>query len=534
LSTVRPAPLRLLNIAAACVVSITAVIAGSVSSFSQSGPYTIYTADGRRSSLPVRMAGRNEIVSLQQLASIFKITVTEDALVGGLTLKSSGQTVLLIPGQSFASIGPGRVVSLPVPVERGRNGWEGPVELIRQAIGPALGLAVDHRRDRRVILVGDVRLPQISGRGEDQGANSRIVLDVRPATPFAATRSGDRLTLQFKAVAIDLTPITGLEPQFVTSARVEGTSLVFTLGPSTAGFRVDDSSPARIVIELQAPAPPPPPPPVVQNPSAPNTASASPGAPTAPAAPPVLDLTPVGTLRSIVIDPGHGGPDAGAKAPNDVAEKDVVLRLARRLKSAIEGRIGLRVLLTRDSDDEVPLDRRASLANNNKADLFISLHANASVRPTVAGAHVLSLRAADYQVEGPPREPAPLPVPVLGGGSRVIDVVPWDTAQLSSGAQSAAVASILRQRLTELGVPQLAGPTTELPLRTLVGANMPAVMVEVGFLSNPEDARALSESGDRAQKIVDAILLLLGDIRNGIRMPTSAASTSAPAPPGSR
>jgi N-acetylmuramoyl-L-alanine amidase len=514
------------------VVSIAAVIAGSVSSFGQSGPYMIYTPDGRRSSLPVRTAGRNEIVSLQQLASIFKITVTEDPLVGGLTLKGSGQTVLLIPGQSFASIGPGRVVSLPIPVERGRNGWEGPVELIRQAIGPALGLAVDHRRDRRVILVGDVRLPQISGRGEEQGANSRIVLDVRPATPFAATRSGNRLTLQFKAVAIDLTPITGLEPEFVTSARVEGTSLVFALGPSAAGFRVDDSSPARIVIDLQAPAPPPPP--VVQTPTAPNAASASPGATPAPAAPPVLDLTPVGTLRSIVIDPGHGGADAGAKGPNDVTEKEVVLRLARRLKSAIEGRIGLRVLLTRDSDDEVPLDRRASLANNNKADLFISLHANASVKPTVAGAHVLSLRAADYQVEGPPREPAPLPVPVLGGGSRVIDVVPWDTAQLSSGTQSATVASILRQRLAELGVPQLAGPTTELPLRTLVGANMPAVMVEVGFLSNPEDAKALSDSGDRAQKIVDAILLMLGDIRNGIRMPTSAAVTSAPTPPSSR
>jgi N-acetylmuramoyl-L-alanine amidase len=108
----------------------------------------------------------------------------------------------------------------------------------------------------------------------------------------------------------------------------------------------------------------------------------------------------------------------------------------------------------------------------------------------------------------------------------VIDVVPWDTAQIASGAQSAAVAGILRRRLGELGVPQLSGTVTELPLRTLVAANMPAIMIEVGFLSNAADTKALGEQGDRLSKIVDAILLMLGDIRSGI----PAAPPAPPAP----
>ncbi len=109
-----------------------------------------------------------------------------------------------------------------------------------------------------------------------------------------------------------------------------------------------------------------------------------------PPAAPTIDLSP-GTIRTVVIDPGHGGADVGSTGSGGTKEKDYTLQLARRVKATIEGRLGLRVLLTRDSDEDVPLDRRTALANNNKADLFVSLHANASVRPAVRGAQVLSL-----------------------------------------------------------------------------------------------------------------------------------------------
>jgi N-acetylmuramoyl-L-alanine amidase len=246
----------------------------------------------------------------------------------------------------------------------------------------------------------------------------------------------------------------------------------------------------------------------------------------------VFEITPAGGLRSIVIDPGHGGGDTGARGAGDTTEKEYVLRLARRIKTAVESRIGIRVILTRDGDDDVPLDRRASVANNNKADLYISLHTNASVRAGVGGIQVLSLRLDDYRGQVESTERAPLPVPVVGGGTRTIDVVPWDIAQLPYVEQSASVAAILQQRLQERGLPLFTGPVSRMPLRTLVGANMPAVMIEIGFLSNPQDARALGQA-EHSQKIVEAVLAMIADIRRGIpAAPAATAPTgSASAPP---
>ena len=157
-------------------------------------------------------------------------------------------------------------------------------------------------------------------------------------------------------------------------------------------------------------------------------------------------------MRTVVIDPGHGGDDAGAKGPNGTLEKDVTLQLARRLKAAIESRVGLRVLLTRDADENVPVDRRTALANNNKADVLFSLHANASVRPALHGAQVLSLSLDDYKSRA--RELIPgTPVPVAGGGTRLVGAVPWDLAQIPHAGQSASLAAIVERHLAERHVP---------------------------------------------------------------------------------
>jgi len=92
-----------------------------------------------------------------------------------------------------------------------------------------------------------------------------------------------------------------------------------------------------------------------------------------------------------MLDPGHGGDDAGVKGPNGTMEKDVVLAVAKRVKSAIEGRLGIRVIMTREEDKMADADTRAAIANNNKADLFISLHANGSPRAATKGALIYYL-----------------------------------------------------------------------------------------------------------------------------------------------
>ena len=190
----------------------------------------------------------------------------------------------------------------------------------------------------------------------------------------------------------------------------------------------------------------------------------------------------------------------------------MTLAVARRLKAALEARLGVRVLLTRDGDQPVPADQRAALANNNKADLFISLHANASLRPSVSGAEVyyLGLQGAESGDASAARAAEALPI--VGGGTREIEITPWETAQARHLEQSAglarAVAAALRDR-----VPLNARALQQAPFRVLVGANMPAVLVEMGFLTNAPQERQLASDEYQnavAQALLDAIVRFRG------------------------
>jgi N-acetylmuramoyl-L-alanine amidase len=496
-----------------CAVLAAALLAPGPAARAQSATYLVYSAEGRRA-LPFRTVNNVDMATLDQVASMFGLTVAQDALVGGFTVRGKGQTILLIPGQSFASIGPGRVVSLPAPVQRDRNTWVVPIEFLSRAVGPAQTLRIDVRKATHTVLVGDVRLPQVSAHAERQGPNVRLTFDIQPATPHRLTRSGNRLTLRFEAVALDWTPPTSLIADFVSGVRIDGTSVLIDLGPATAGYRADDPDPTHLQIDLLAPAPvapPPTPPPPATPPPAP-----LPGGGQLPdVQPPAAPVIDTGSgLRTVVIDPGHGGDDAGAKGERGTIEKDYVLQFARKLKSAIEGRIGLRVLLTRDSDDNSPPDKRAALANNNKADLFISLHANASVRPAVSGLQVLSLKLDDYAAQMDSTPTADVPVAVLGGGTRTIEVLPWDTAQVGFTEESSGIAAMLRRHLAESGIPLFNPGASSMPLRPLAGVSMPAILVELGFLTNPADEQALIAS-DRPQRVIDAIVATIGDVRRG-------------------
>jgi N-acetylmuramoyl-L-alanine amidase len=337
--------------------------------------------------------------------------------------------------------------------------------------------------------------------------------------------------VRFEAVALDVQPIQAIGKDFVAGFRVDGTSIVIDFGPATINFRSSDLDANHLALDFIAPAPaplPPPPPPPTPTPTptpvtpAPTTPAPARPAPQEPARP-AIETSP-GTLRTVVLDPGHGGEDLGVTGPGGTIEKDVVLQFARRLKSAIESRIGVRVILTRDGDIAVPLDRRASIANNNKADLLISLHANGSVRPTLTGAQVLSLRLDDYSARAPTIAQPDLPVAFLTGGPRTIEILPWDLAQIGFTRPSSVVAALLERQLERAGVPLFPRRGGQLPLRPLVGASMPAVFVELGFLSNPDEETALT-TGDRQQRTIEAILDTLGEIRRGVpdQAPEAAA-----------
>ena len=239
----------------------------------------------------------------------------------------------------------------------------------------------------------------------------------------------------------------------------------------------------RVVIDVLAattPAPTPPP------------GTPPPATPTPPAEPPpLLDITPAGGIRTIVIDAGHGGDETGARGPQGTLEKNVTLGVARRLKAEIEARLGVRVILTRDADATVGLDERAAVANNNKADLFISLHANASVRSSAAGAEVFYLSLEEYgdQAQRIAKGETEA-LPVFGGGVRDIEVILWEMAQARYIEQSAVLAQAVEGALRER-VPMSPRAIQQAPFRVLVGANMPAVLVEMGFITNAEQEKQL-------------------------------------------
>jgi len=225
-----------------------------------------------------------------------------------------------------------------------------------------------------------------------------------------------------------------------------------------------------------------------------------PPVPGIPETPPLLDLPTPGGLRAIVVDAGHGGDDTGAKGAQGALEKNVTLSVARKLKGALEARLGVRVLLTRDGDQAVASDQRAALANNNKADLFISLHANASLRPAVAGAEVFYLNLEGYgdQAQRASQGSADA-LPVLGGGNREIEITPWEMAQARHIDQSAVFAQAIEEALRER-VPMSPRALQKAPFRVLVGANMPAVLVELGFLTNAQQEQQLT--GDQHQNVL--------------------------------
>ena len=122
------------------------------------------------------------------------------------------------------------MVGLDGQLQRERNTWTAPLDFLSKALGPAVGEPVVLRKASRLILVGNVRVPQVGGKVEKTASGARIVLSVQPTTPHKVTREGNKLTVRFDATALDMPPITGFINEFASSAKIDGLSVIFDLG----------------------------------------------------------------------------------------------------------------------------------------------------------------------------------------------------------------------------------------------------------------------------------------------------------------
>jgi N-acetylmuramoyl-L-alanine amidase len=222
-------------------------------------------------------------------------------------------------------------------------------------------------------------------------------------------------------------------------------------------------------------------------------------------------------VKTVVIDPGHGGMEAGARGKFGALEKDVTLALALKLKAAIERNLAFRVILTRDRDTDVSLVNRAALANNNKADLFISIHANGSRRQKAQGSETffLSLNASDEEsrrlaeMENISEE---FEGTIVGDNQDEIKMILWDMAQSGFVRQSSQLAEIIQGELNGLLGTANRG-IKQAPFKVLTGVACPAVLVEVAFISNPDEERKLGNDAFQDQVVQALYRGLLGFLR---------------------
>lgn len=181
--------------------------------------------------------------------------------------------------------------------------------------------------------------------------------------------------------------------------------------------------------------------------------------------------------KMIVVDPGHGGPESGVRGPSGVLEKTVTLELARRIETALKNRF--RVRLTRTDDYGLELIRRTDVANHLDADVFISLHTGGSFQHAAHGMTLFYFRETRSNA-----------VP----GSTASEVS-WDRLQLSHVKESKLLAESLKKQFDE-AAPGTRCRIDTAPLLVLRGADMPAVLIEVGTLTNPDDEKKLETDDD--------------------------------------
>ncbi|MBM3310272.1 MAG: N-acetylmuramoyl-L-alanine amidase [Candidatus Aminicenantes bacterium] len=208
--------------------------------------------------------------------------------------------------------------------------------------------------------------------------------------------------------------------------------------------------------------------------------------------------------RTIVIDPGHGGLDVGAKGKFGSLEKDITLSISGKLKALIEQNLAYRVVLTRERDLDVSLENRSAAANNNDAILFISIHTNGSFRKIAQGAetYFLNPNASDEET----RKLAYLENTGSALEGRIseeakddVTMILWDMAQAAHIRQSARLAEEIQKELNQppLGIANRG--IKQAPFKVLTGVACPAVLVEVAFISSPEEEQNLIKDEFQAQ-----------------------------------
>ena len=211
-------------------------------------------------------------------------------------------------------------------------------------------------------------------------------------------------------------------------------------------------------------------------------------------------------IRRVVIDPGHGGRDEGTAGPTGLKEKELVLDVSKRLAALVQQSIGAEVVLTRDDDRFVPLERRPAIANERRADLFLSIHANSSAMRIAGGveSYYLSFTTSKTAMELAARENADSERSVFDLKELLQKIALKDKVDESRDFASKVQSAMFNLAAKSTPTQRNRG-IKKAPFIVLIGAQMPSVLAEIGFVSNPKEEAILKTSAHR-QKIAEALL----------------------------
>jgi N-acetylmuramoyl-L-alanine amidase len=363
-----------------------------------------------------------------------------------------------------------------------------------------------HLGEKGIIVkqVGDKLLKRVRVAENVPGV-TRVVLDLENDVEFTASQLGnpDRLMIELRSTKAPASISQTAAPSAASSGpSAETPAAPAPVTPAAPAAISPNDSPTAAAVPMAPPLLTPTVPPsekattnLVANPA---RKTASDGA---------RSLTRALGLKvnRVVIDPGHGGHDQGTAGAQGLLEKDLVLDVALRLGKLIEEKMGSEVVYTRSDDTFIPLQERTAIANRKKADLFISIHANSSPVPRVTGieTYYLNFTSAPDAMDVATRENASSEKTVYELQDLIQNIAKHDKVE-----ESRSMAGEVQTALQAFEVK--ASPTAKdrgirkAPFLVLIGAQMPSILTEIGFLSNAKEESNLSKPEYR-QKLAEAL-----------------------------
>jgi N-acetylmuramoyl-L-alanine amidase len=478
------------------------------------GARAAVTLEGRELPVPVTINPSGPMFGLTPLVDALGGKLTGDETAESFTLRLAEKDVVLGTGNAIITVGDA-IISLSQPPALGDSGVQVPVDFLRKTYGDLLGYAFEwHPETMRLT---------IARRGNRQMGVALDVVHLQELTT---------VVLQFSE-----------EPRYQISRQQPGTIVVEMLAdrlaPPVPPKTVQDPlvqgvtiEPQQIRIQLaqgvQAESY------ILQNPFRLVFDVHPTSAVEVPTGPPVPAGEAAG-VHTIVIDPGHGGSETGAISPNGVPEKELTMQLARELEAKLAQRLAVRVVLTRNGDEGLRLDDRTAIANQNKADLFVSIHLNSSLGSGAYGTetYFLSPQATDTRAARAAAAENAGAEGTAGAGDAAeqqdLQLILWDLAQAHHMVESQRFANMIQGELNQTLQLKDRG-VKQAPFRVLMGAMMPAVLVELGFLSNPEEEKKLQDPAYRDQ-LVDALARAIGRYKALVENLPEPAAGAAPQPP---